>query len=47
MAISVALSLGISYIAGHVLLAPTVALFLSVVMSKLNYEEDVLPAEKN
>lgn len=47
MAISVALSLGISYIAGHVLLAPTVALFLSVVMSKLNYEEDILPAEKN
>ena len=40
MGISIVLSLGISYIAGHVLLAPTVALFLSVVFSKLNYEID-------
>lgn len=47
MALSVALALGISYIAGHVLLAPTVALFLSVVVSKLNYEEDVLLIKEN
>lgn len=37
--ISIALTLGISYIAGHVLLAPTVALFLSVIFSKLNSED--------
>lgn len=47
MILSVALALGISYIAGHVLLAPTVALFLSVVVSKLNYEEDVLLIKEN
>ncbi len=40
MGISICLSLGISYIAGHVLLAPTVALFLSVVLIKLNTKED-------
>lgn len=38
--ISCCISLGISYIAGHVLLAPTVVLFFSVLLSKLNMEGD-------
>ena len=38
--ISCAIALGISYIAGHVLLASTVVLFFSVLLSKLNMEGD-------
>ncbi|MDD2627568.1 MAG: O-antigen ligase family protein [Clostridia bacterium] len=40
MGISILLSLGISYIAGHVLLAPTVAIFLSMIFAKLNEPEE-------
>lgn len=49
MVISIVLTLGISYIAGHVLLAPTVSLFLAVIFSKLNYEIDtiVIPERLN
>lgn len=41
MGVSIMLSLGISYIAGHVLLAPTVAIFLSVLFAKLNEPEEL------
>lgn len=42
MGISIVICLGISFIAGHVLLAPTVVMFLCVVLSKINMEEDYL-----
>lgn len=38
--ISCCMALGISYIAGHVLLAPTVVLFFSVLLAKLNMKGD-------
>lgn len=41
ISLSIALALGISYIAGHVLLAPTVAIFLAVIFSKLNQPDDM------
>lgn len=41
IAISVMLALGVSYIAGHVLLAPTVAIFLAIIFSKLNEPDDM------
>ncbi len=41
ISISIAMALGVSYIAGHVLLAPTVAIFLAVIFSKLNQPDDM------
>lgn len=45
--ISALIALGISFIAGHVLLSPTVALFLCVILEKLNMEGDFYYLDKS
>ena len=45
--ISATIALGISFIAGHVLLSPTVALFLCVILEKLNMEGDFYYLDKS
>lgn len=47
IACSVAIGIGISYIAGHVFLASTVAMFLALICVKLIFKENVLKSKKN